>query len=371
LTMGHLRAVDLFSGMGCASLGLQAAGIEVVVAIDNDQYASMNYEKNVGLTPIVDDIRNVSGKEILDCAGLGRDEIDILLACPPCQTFSTLRRTSQVRTARDERNSLVEVFAKRVAEMLPQAVIFENVPGLLRPAFNKPLQLLVGRLTRLGYTTACGLLECANFGVPQFRKRVIALAVRTESTNVETKHFLPKATHAGPSVATQLGLLPWRTVRHAIGELSVLPPGQRDPVISNHEVPPYNQRTMRIIRNIPRDGGSRRCLPKKLWLTCHKKLEQSGLPGAASVYGRMWWDRPAPTITTRCINPSSGRFLHPEQDRAITLREAMRLQTIPDTVTLEGPRTRLACQVGNAVPYSFMKSLGKKVAWLLAHQGAS
>jgi len=350
--------------MGSASLGLQAAGIEVAAALDTDEHASTNYEMNVGIPPIVDDIRKVSGKSLLQHIGLSKGDCEIVVGCPPCQSFSSLKRT-RCSTVHDARSTLVCAFADRIRELLPQAVIFENVPGILHPSFQRRFYWFVSRLESYGYAVEWRCLNCADYGIPQLRKRVIAVGIRSERNQVHLGELLPEPTHTNPVLASRSGLLPWRTVRETIEDLPPLLPGENDPAIPNHDSPPYRPSTMRIIKAIPKNGGSRRSLPSRLWLRCHKNLETGGRHGAASVYGRMWWDRPAPTITTRCTNPSSGRFIHPEEDRAITLREAMRLQTIPDKCHLRGPRSLLAAEVGNAVPTSLIEMLGTHLSSLL------
>lgn len=350
--------------MGSASLGLKAAGYEIAAAVDIDPWASKNYELNLGISPIVRDLRKVTAKEILDICGVQKGDIDLVLGCPPCQGFSTLRNTTRKKNQKDFRNTLPGVFADRITEMAPRAIIFENVSGILRPNFRKHLDMFTKRLTDLGYLLRTEIIDGANFGIPQFRRRVIAVGIKVDDMNMEKERIFPEPTHAHLSDAEQK-LPAWKTVRSAIGMLPPLKAGERSPSIPNHEAPACPPRILEMIRKVPKDGGSRRSLPRRLWLGCHKRLENRGASGAGSVYGRMWWDRPAPTITTRCTSPSSGRFLHPEQDRPMTIREAMLLQTIPISANLVGPRARLAEQVGNAAPARLIELFGRKLSPLL------
>ncbi len=363
--MGHVVAMDLFSGMGSASIGLQRANIEVVAALDVDGNASFNYELNVGFAPIVGDIRRITGKALLDHAGVSRGDVDIVVGCPPCQGFSSLTRTRETGRDHDPRNLLLSVFADRISEIRPSAVIFENVGGLAHPRFRRRLSGFLSKLSTLDYCAEWSLVNCADYGIPQIRKRVIVIAVLRDHLRHRVG-LIPNPTHAAPSVAHERRLPTWRTVWHAIGDLPPLRSGETDSFILNHDVPRYRAETMRIISSIPKNGGDRRSLPRHLWLKCHKDLEKGGVGGAASVYGRLSWVKPAPTITTRCTNPSSGRFIHPQQNRGMSLREAMRMQSIPDGCYLKGSRGKLSIQVGNAVPTRLMELIGNHVSSLLA-----
>jgi len=160
--------------------------------------------------------------------------------------------------------------------------------------------------------------------------------------------FLPE-THSSPK-ETKGDLEPWITVRDAIENLPLLNPGESCPSIPNHVARNHSPKVLKLIKNIPRDGGSRKSLPPDLWLPCHLNLIKERGGGAESVYGRMSWDKPDPTITCRCTTPSSGRFLHPNQDRAITPREAASLQTFPDDFEFPKIFTQAERLIGNAVP---------------------
>ena len=351
----------MFSGIGSASLGLRTAGFEVVAALDNDAKACEIYERNFRVKPIVEDIRRVSGKRILATAGLKRGEVDLLVGCPPCQGFSSLGKTTHLKGSRDYRNSLVRIFSDRLAEIRPRFVVFENVPGMLHGSYRHYFSGLLARLKRLGYAFVMSetrLVEAADYGVPQFRKRVVVLATEKENASglcmPERTHFPLK--EIGEGKTRQL------TVRDAIGDLPSLEAGETHANIPLHSAVQHSEKAMEIIRNIPKNGGSRTDLPKHLWLPCHKRLVGDG---AESVYGRMRWNSPSPTITTRADTPSCGRFIHPEQDRGITLREAARLQTIPDDFELYGLKKYLNVWIGNAMPTLLGETLGNHVAQFL------
>jgi DNA (cytosine-5)-methyltransferase 1 len=343
-----MNAIDLFCGCGGASLGLKMAGYKIVGAVDNDPKACETYFKNLSLEPICEDLRRVSGQKIIDYYDLRRGDIDLVVGCPPCQGFSSLRRT-RCPEETDSRKNLVTVFLKRISEIQPRAVIFENVSGI---ATKEGLRYYLGRFLRkmekMGYRTDWQVINAADYGVAQFRKRVFAFCAKTDKRIV-----IPDKTHSNPKHCDSGE--PWKTVRRKIGNMPPLSPGENCPSILNHRARTHSPEILEIIRNIPKDGGSRRSLPDSLWLPCHNRLKARKSRGAESIYGRMVWDRPAPTITCRCTTPSSGRFLHPEQDRAITPREAARLQAFPDSFVFPDEFSKAERFIGNAVPPELMK----------------
>jgi DNA (cytosine-5)-methyltransferase 1 len=344
-----MNVVDLFCGCGGASLGLKMAGHKVVAAVDIDPIACKTYTENLGLIPICGDLRFFTGQQILEFYGLKKDDIDLVVGCPPCQGFSSLRRT-RYPSGEDSRKGLVDIFLKRVSEIQPKAVIFENVPGIATSEGSNYLQNFVLRMGKMGYKTCWDIVNAADYGVPQFRKRAIALSI-----NDGVKSDFPPKTHAHPDEVKD-DQKPWRTVRDEIEDLPPLAPGGSSS-IPNHVARNHSLRVLAIIKNIPKNGGSRRSLPKDLWLPCHLKLRGKKGRGAESVYGRMCWDRPSPTITCRCTTPSSGRFIHPEQDRAITPREAARLQTFADDFVFPKEFASAERLIGNAVPPTLISVL--------------
>lgn len=355
--MSKPRLIDLFCGIGSASLGFEKAGFKIAGAFDIDPGACENYTRNLGVKVGNEDIRHMSGRQILELTGFRRGEIDLVIGCPPCQGFSSLGKTRRTKPRHLE-NGLVEIFAKRIEEILPKIVVFENVSGILHRNHRRYVQFFTKKLSKAGYSYVMGVLESAFYGVPQFRKRVIVIAAR--DSFADGLH-MPPQTHFPPTKA-QDGQEHWLTVRDAIGDLPPLRAGESHPTIPGHVAPNHLKKTLEILRNIPKDGGGRRDLPKRLWLQCHHRLTEGG---AENVYGRMRWDVPSPTITTRCTSPSSGRFVHPEQDRAITPREAARLQTIPDHFELRGISRDTAIWIGNAMPARLAEVFGAHVLSLL------
>jgi DNA (cytosine-5)-methyltransferase 1 len=344
----QLLAFDMFQGAGGATIGLINAGFEVVGALDIDRKACNTYKTNLGIEPICADIRDISGKELLQYYGYNIGDIDLVVGCPPCQSFSSLRRTTHPNTL-DARTDLIAVFAERIKEIMPKVVIFENVPGIIGkkgiPFFKKYLE----KMEKLGYKTSWNKLNSADFGVPQIRNRIVALSVYGINTFPE----LPKKTHSKKEKKDELKK--WVTVRTCIENLPPLEAGERNDLYYNHIARSHTHRIMKMIKHIPKNGGGRKDLPYKMWLECHKKLKNR--KGAENIYGRLWWDRPSGTMTSRCTTPSSGRFLHPEQDRAITPREAARLQGFPDHHRFPDPFTQAEKQIGNAVPPQLIEKI--------------
>jgi DNA (cytosine-5)-methyltransferase 1 len=349
--------IDLFSGCGGASLGFEEAGFRIVAAVDLDHSACKTYAMNVGVEPIEGDLRDVTGEQILEKARMKRGEIDVVIGCPPCQGFSSLRRTRKGDLP-DHRDDLLMVFAQRIIEILPRMVVFENVPGIMRGRGKAFLRKFIKELEKHRYFPIGKLLDAANFGVPQHRKRLILLLAREKAIAPGLLPLLPRETHADPTLLVNKNLLPWVNVSDAIADLTPLNSGEKDPTNPLHEASDHGQNALRIISNIPKDGGSRKSLPRRLWLPCHKRIRGRG---AESVYGRMAWSAPSPTITSRFTIAASGRFSHPDQNRAITPREGARLQTFEDCILFWGSRESVAWQIGNAMPPELASAIGKAI----------
>lgn len=325
----QLVAVDLFAGAGGLSEGLRQAGYSVKCAVELDPLAIEAYRLNhPSTTLLAKDIRAVSGGMILRALGVQKGEVDLVAACPPCQGFSTLRTRNGSTRNRDSRNALLLEVLRLVRATKPKAVMLENVPAL-----GESLHFARFRkgLRRAGYKITWDILNVRDYGVPQSRRRLVMLGALT---------------HA-PSFAVPAKMK--RTVRSAIGGLH-RPRASRDP-LHNYESA-LSEGVLKRIRKIPRNGGSRSALPFELQLACHRREA-----GFRDVYGRMAWDAPSPTITGGCINPSKGRFLHPSQNRAITLREAAILQSFPRSYRFPLSRGRYpaALLIGNALPPEFVR----------------
>ena len=331
----RLTAVDLFCGCGGLTTGLQMAGFRVVAAVEKDSVAATTYSANHPTVAVwQQDIRDVEPADLLRVLGLKSNELDLLAGCPPCQGFSTLRTLNGRRRIDDSRNDLVSEFERFVRLMRPRAVMMENVPGLGRdPRF---LSLCLA-LQALGYAGAHKILDAADYGVPQRRRRLIYIAGRERP--------IPFAPPARERI----------TVRDVLSGLPRAGLSGDAP----HDIPERrSSRTMQIIRSIPKDGGSRHALPKHLQLACHRRCS-----GFHDVYGRIRWNDVAPTVTTGCFNPSKGRFLHPEEDRAITVREAALLQGFPAAyrfAPLHG-KEALAAMIGNALPPPFVAAHSRSI----------
>ena len=320
------KAIDLFSGCGGLSLGLTRAGFEVLAAVDNDRLAVSTYKRNHPDTIVMKrDVGKIKLKEFMQRLKLEPGELDLIAGCPPCQGFSRLRTLNGAREIEDFRNDLVLQFVRFVRALRPKVIMIENVPGLLG---DQRLQRLRIRLDRLQYGTDASVFDAAKFGVPQRRRRMLLVGALGEAPSF-------------PAESRR------RTVSQAIRKL--MPPEESDDPAHNYPVR-RAANVMSLIRNIPKDGGSRTELPVENQLECHKRLD-----GFRDVYGRMAWGDQAPTITGGCINPSKGRFLHPEQDRAVTLREAAMLQGFPRDYWFDLSRGRyLAAEmIGNAFPPKF------------------
>ena len=327
--------VDLFSGCGGVTAALRKQRFRVVAAVDNDPIAGKTYTRNnKSVRLYCDDIRQVEPRRILDVQLKGRD-LDLLVVCSPCQPFS-----NQNRNRDDDSRSELILQASRFAKVLrPQIVFFENVPGLGSYEVSAAIAKLRDELESIGYSLSNpSTINCADYGVPQRRLRCVLFATR------------PKFSVKIPKPTTPDGRR--KTVRMAIGNLLPLYSGDKDDTDPLHFARNHQEIALMRMACIKRNGGDRFSLPSELELACHR-----GKRGYPDVYGRMWWDRVAPTLTTGCTDITRGRFTHPAQDRAISPREAARLQTFPDSYVFEGNGTQVATQIGNAVPPAFVESL--------------
>jgi DNA (cytosine-5)-methyltransferase 1 len=344
--------VDLFCGCGGGSMGFHRAGFRTVGAVEIDEDAAQAYMLNIGLAPIVKDIRDVGGTDLLTPAGLQRGELTLLFGCPPCQSFTVLRRGARAIGYDEQRRELIYEYLRLVEELLPRHIAFENVPGLVEGRWSTYFDTFRQILSDLGYRFGHSVVDAADYGVPQRRRRVLVVGSRV------TEPLLPDATHGPVTAAGMLDadwLPPYVTVRDAIGHLRPLASGETDPADEFHRARRHSALALRRLSFIP-EGGARADLPEELVLECHKDHR-----GHYDIYGRMWWDRVAPTLTSGCTNVTRGRFAHPEQHRAITLREAMLLQTFDEDAKLYGGVEKMALQVGNAVPSLLAERIGDSV----------
>lgn len=330
----RLTAIDLFCGSGAVTEGLSAEGIQVLAAVDSDPVCCGTYRANHAEVCLFEcDIRELDAVTVrakLSFPG----PIDLLVVCAPCQPFSTQNRN---RGAYDSRADLVLQSLKFIAEFVPTLVFFENVPGI---ASIGPIEHLRQSLASLGYVLGQPkVLDAAKYGVAQRRARCIMVAAKDGSRLAQFSSALDKK--------------PPRTVADVIGHLPALKSGERDPSDPLHFARKHQKITLERLQYIPKDGGSRSSLPPHLQLLCHKGRD-GDFP---DVYGRMKWAAVAPTLTTGCTDLTKGRYVHPRDDRAITLREAALLQSFPPDYKFCGNGSQIARQIGNAVPVGLVRSL--------------
>ncbi|PRD22376.1 UNVERIFIED_CONTAM: hgiDIIM [Trichonephila clavipes] len=344
MSKDQLVAIDLFAGGGGLSLGLKQAGFMVSAAVELDAVASLTYQKNHPETVLfTKDIKSVTAKELVSTSPTGK--IDLVAACPPCQSFSSLTSKYKREDARDQ---LINEFARIVGEILPRTIMMENVPGLAKKGEHL-FDPVMSQFKALGYHIDYKLVDVADYGVPQSRKRLVVLGCLHDEISI------PSPTH---SEAPQEHTQPWVTVRQAFKGLSQ--PIKLSKAKQNGGPRAFSWNVIRDISEINKlrlanlsEGGSRTELPLHLRPTCHKSDK-----GFTNVYGRMSWNKPSPTITGGCTAPSKGRFGHPEECRTISVREAARLQTFPDSYTFETDFIDRACLIiGNALPPKFAKKM--------------
>ncbi|WAJ38604.1 DNA cytosine methyltransferase [Pseudomonas sp. GOM7] len=330
-------ALDLFCGSGAVSLGLKQAGFKVAGAVDFDAGACRTYRANHPEVRLLEkDIREASPEEFAD---LIPGKLDLLVVCAPCQPFSSQNRH---KSKDDSRNNLVEESQKFIKRFEPSLVFLENVPGL---ASTDIFDGFTAWLREERYVVAEPMrVDASELGVPQRRTRMILVAAKGVS--------LEKA--------TSIARTGKKTVGEVIRDLPSPPVGREsagaDPLHYARKHSPLN---IERLRHIPIDGGGRESLPPNLQLACHKNTTKKG--SFSDTYGRMAWNSIAPTLTTGCTDITRGRYAHPEQNRAITLREAARLQTFPDSYVFHGNASQVATQIGNAVPPEMMRNIASSL----------
>ncbi|MBZ5754892.1 DNA cytosine methyltransferase [Pseudomonas sp. S5(2021)] len=321
-------AIDLFSGCGGLTLGLKKAGFLVSAAVEINQKAQETYRLNHPQIKLYkQDIRALDPYEVLKDIGLKPGDLDLLAGCPPCQGFSRLRTRNQQTSVQDDRNDLVYDFVRFIEAMQPKTIMLENVPALAK---DSRFIGVCHTLKKLGYEITVQVLDTADYLVPQRRKRLIMLA-----SNVHTPSIAPKSLKRITVRKALKGIGSTENTfddLHGMGE-------KRSPEVRE------------IISLIPKDGGSRQDLPEKYQLACHIRCK-----GFYDVYGRMSWNDVAPTITSGCHNPSKGRYLHPEENRTISLREAAIFQGFPRKYKFDisHGKESIALMIGNALPPPFI-----------------
>ena len=333
-------AVDMFAGGGGLTVGLKRAGFQVAAAVEIEPHAHATYKANhPEVHALKKDIKEVKGEDLLAIAG---GHVDLLAGCPPCQGFTSL--TAKYDKV-DPRNQLIFEMSRLAREVRPRSLMMENVPGLTRKG-QRLYDGLKGELLDEGYTLTEGVLEVADYGVPQFRRRLVLLA------GLGFAIELPKPTHAKDGAN---GCPPWRTVEDAIGNMP-----QPDTLSEAKRIGPVRDSDWHIVRDLSpanmrrmraaKAGKGWMEIPEALRPPCH----HGEYRGFSNVYGRMEWHKPAPTITGGCTTFSKGRFGHPTEDRTISVREAATLQTFPSDYRFDVPYMEHVCNViGNALPCDF------------------
>lgn len=325
--MKKYTSIDLFSGAGGMSEGLRQARFNTKLAFEIDTTASATYKLNHPKTYVyTQDIRTIDLADVR--RKLHGRTLHLLAGCPPCQGFSSIRRLNRNKPVEDERNSLINEYVRFVDELQPYTIMLENVPGLaLSPEFQKAIEHLSER-----YNIDYDIINVRDYGVPQSRKRLVMVGSRLAPIRI-----------ASPTKIK-------RTVRDIIGNLPI-PEDSNDAV---HKIFPHHiARIQQLISHVPHNGGSLRDLGEEWQLACHRASNV----GFNDVYGRLRWDDYSTTITGGCLNPSKGRFLHPEQNRCISAREASMLQTFPEDYIFPADvaKTRIALMIGNALPPLFCR----------------
>jgi DNA (cytosine-5)-methyltransferase 1 len=341
-----MRAIDFFCGAGGLTRGLLDAGIDVVCGVDADQRCKDTYEMNNRPSQFHHaDIYAMTPANVWKLLGSRRAKDLLMAGCAPCQPFSNHRRqgrNSGSITSRDPDATLLGAFAALVETVLPRQVLIENVPGIVRVKGFSTYLRFTKMLRANGYNVAEGVLDAKHYGVPQTRRRYVLLAVKGSEIDLPQKQITPREKA-------------YLTVRQAIAHYPPLGAGAEHAFIPNHQTAALSPLNSERIRKTPHDGGDRRAWPDGLTLECHK----DNYAGHTDVYGRMAWDKPAPTLTGKCISLSNGRYGHPTQNRAISLREAASLQTFPDSYVFYGEQQHIAQQIGNAVPVALAAALGR------------
>jgi len=333
-----ISCVDLFCGAGGLTHGFVLEGLPVVAGIDMDPACRFPYEANNQARFIERDISTVTGTELL--ALFGEADVKILAGCAPCQPFSTYAQRYSLDG--DGKWGLLYEFARLAKGARPDIITMENVPTVAKHAVFHDF---VDTLEKLKYHVWYDVVDSSRYGVPQARRRMVLLASRYGKIEI-----IPP-TREKP-----------KTVREAIGRLRPLQAGEAAPRDKLHVASTLTEKNLKRIR-ASKPGGTWRDWPKHLVADCHRAESGRTYPG---VYGRMEWDKPAPTMTTQCFGFGNGRFGHPEQDRAISLREAAILQSFPRDYAFIPEDGEIGFKVmgrliGNAVPVELGRAIAKSI----------
>ena len=329
-----IEVIDLFCGIGGLSYGMKSAGFDIRAGFDLDWTCQYAYETNTGGKFFYKDVKEVTGDEIQALYSNKKNAIRVLAGCAPCQPFSSYAFKKKDKDP--NKYELLYEFGRLVEEVNPDIVTMENVTQILNFKSKPVLKDFVKKLESLGYFVDLNRVFCPDYGIPQTRKRLVLLASKLGMIN------LISPTHTKNNYVT---------VRDAIGDLTPIAAGEIDKTDPLHRSTALTPINLKRIKATPY-GGSWHDWPEELILECHKKKEGKTY---GSVYGRMEWDKPSPTMTTQCTGLGNGRFGHPEQDRAISIREAALLQTFPKSYKFFQDESAVSITIasryiGNAVP---------------------
>ena len=338
-----IKAIDFFCGAGGLTRGLLDAGIEVLAGIDNDKRLQKTYTHNNKPSRFInEDIDAIDIHELREELKIQDEDTTLYAACTPCQPFSTLSR--QI-SEDDDRKILLLTFAEIVKECPPDFILVENVPGLNNGSGKEIYKKFLEILAECDFLhIVAGLLDARHFGVPQTRKRFILLASKEGSISLPIPITDPSQ---------------FVTVRECIEGYPEITDGGESEDFLNHKARKLKPHHKAIVEAVPENGGSRGDITDtSILLKCHQEKPDSH----TDVFGRMAWDKPAPTLTSRCADIYSGRFVHPKQDRGLSLREAAALQTFRDDYEFFGTSiSGIARQIGNAVPVKLATVIGKSI----------
>jgi DNA (cytosine-5)-methyltransferase 1 len=340
----EISVVDLFCGIGGFSYGLYKSGLKINAGVDIDNSCQYAFETNCKSKFLCENIAKMSGEAINVL--YPKNDIKVLVGCAPCQPFSSY--TFKGDKQKDRRWQLLNEFSRIIKEVKPDIVSMENVPQLLNFKEAPVFEDFVNNLRNHNYFLWHKIVYAPDYGIPQKRKRLILLASKLGNI------FLLPPTHTPKE---------YLTVRDAIGQLDKIKSGESSPNDLIHKASKLSDKNLQRIRQSIPGGSWKRDWDDDLKLDCHKNSKGQTY---VSIYGRMKWDEPSPTMTTLCTGIGNGRFGHPEQDRAISLREAALLQSFPkDFKFVENPEDfrfgNLSKQIGNAFPPKLGEIVGKSI----------
>ena len=353
--MSKFKVIDLFAGVGGLSYGFaHNENFEIVMANEYDKDIATAYRMNHPTVDMIQgDIRDLTEEELKKHVG---DGIDLIVGGPPCQSYSTLGKRQM-----DDRAHLFEEYCRVLSIVKPKMFVFENVSGLLSMQGGTLIEVIKEKFRELGYDVKSKVLNAVDYGVPQYRDRVILVGMLGKNT-----YEYPEPTHGE-------GKLPYVTIEDAFSDLPVLKSGQgcdqyamepqndfqrfmraNSTSIEENQAPTNGAHLIRIMEALP-DGGSKDDLPEEI----------RPKSGYGNTYAKMWWKKPAPTVTRNFATPSSSRCVHPRDSRAMTTREGARLQSFPDDYKFYGSRSTKNLEIGNAVPPLLSIAIAKEVEKLL------